>query len=120
MAREPDVDSDTLMKQADLALYRTKSEGRNGYRCRCAAAARSRSSEAISNGQIEIHYQSILHAKTRKLFGLEALARRRHPVKGFVPPSEFIPLAEESASSFRSAKRSSARPARRRSAGRPP
>jgi diguanylate cyclase (GGDEF)-like protein len=104
MACEPDVDSDTLMKQADLALYRTKSEGRNGYcffdeRMTADADARRRLEadlrDAISGGQIEIHYQPILHVKTRRLFGLEALARWRHPVKGFVPPSEFIPLAEE-------------------------
>ena len=104
MAREPGVDSDTLMKQADLALYRTKSEGRNGYcffdeRMTADADARRQLEtdlrEAIAGGQIEIHYQPILHVKTRKLFGLEALARWRHPVKGFVPPSEFIPLAEE-------------------------
>jgi diguanylate cyclase (GGDEF)-like protein len=103
-AREPGVDSDTLMKQADLALYRTKSEGRNGYcffdeRMTADADARRQLEadlrDAIAGGQIEIHYQPILHVKTRKLFGLEALARWRHPVKGFVPPSEFIPLAEE-------------------------
>jgi diguanylate cyclase (GGDEF)-like protein len=104
MAREPDVDSDTLMKEADLALYRTKSEGRNGY-CffdeRMSADADARRQleadlrDAIAAGQIEIHYQPILNVKTRKLFGLEALARWRHPVRGFVPPSEFIPLAEE-------------------------
>jgi diguanylate cyclase (GGDEF)-like protein len=104
MAREPGVDSDTLMKQADLALYRTKSEGRNGYcffdeRMTADADARRQLEadlrDAIAGGQIEIHYQPILHVKTRKLFGLEALARWRHPTKGYVPPSEFIPLAEE-------------------------
>ena len=104
MARESDVDSDTLMKQADLALYRTKSEGRNGYcffdeRMTADADARRQLEadlrDAIAGDQIEIHYQPILHVKTRKLFGLEALARWRHPAKGFVPPSEFIPLAEE-------------------------
>jgi diguanylate cyclase (GGDEF)-like protein/PAS domain S-box-containing protein len=104
MAREPDVDSDTLMKQADLALYRTKSEGRNGYcffdeRMTADADARRQLEidlrNAIAGGEIEIHYQPILHVKTRRLFGLEALARWRHPTKGFVPPSEFIPLAEE-------------------------
>jgi diguanylate cyclase (GGDEF)-like protein/PAS domain S-box-containing protein len=103
-AREPGVDSDTLMKQADLALYRTKSEGRNGYcffdeRMTADADARRQLEadlrDAIAGGQIEIHYQPILHVKTRRLFGLEALARWRHPIKGFVPPSEFIPLAEE-------------------------
>jgi diguanylate cyclase (GGDEF)-like protein/PAS domain S-box-containing protein len=104
MAGEPDIDSDTLMKQADLALYRSKSEGRNSYcffdeRMTADADARRQLEadlrDAVAGGQIEIHYQPILHVKTRRLFGLETLARWRHPIKGIVPPSEFIPLAEE-------------------------
>jgi diguanylate cyclase (GGDEF)-like protein len=104
MASAAGVDPDTLMKQADLALYRTKSDGRNGYcffdeRMTADAAARrlleTDLRDAISRGEIEVHYQPILHVKTRKLFGMEALARWRHPVKGFIPPMEFIPLAEE-------------------------
>jgi len=104
MAAGGDVDSDVLMKQADLALYRTKSEGRNGYcfydSSMTADADARRQLEAdlrdaISADEIEIHYQPILHVKTRKLFALEALARWRHRDKGFVPPSAFIPLAEE-------------------------
>jgi diguanylate cyclase (GGDEF)-like protein len=104
MAREPEIDSDTLMKQADLALYRTKSEGRNGFcffdeRMTADADARRQLEadlrDAVAGGHIEIDYQPILHVKTRRLFGLEALARWRHPIKGIVPPSEFIPLAEE-------------------------
>jgi diguanylate cyclase (GGDEF)-like protein/PAS domain S-box-containing protein len=104
MASPDSVDPDTLMKQADLALYRTKSEGRNGYRffdtqMTADADARRRLEydlrDAISRDEIDVHYQPILHVKTRRLFGLEALARWRHPVKGFVPPAEFIPLAEE-------------------------
>jgi diguanylate cyclase (GGDEF)-like protein/PAS domain S-box-containing protein len=104
MASPDSIDPDTLMKQADLALYRTKSEGRNGYRFFDAqmtadADARRRLEcdlrDAISRDEIDVHFQPILHVKTRRLFGLEALARWRHPVKGFVPPAEFIPLAEE-------------------------
>jgi diguanylate cyclase (GGDEF)-like protein len=104
MASPDSIDPDTLMKQADLALYRTKSQGRNGYRffdAQMTADADARRQleydlrDAISRDEVEVHYQPILHVKTRKLFGLEALARWRHPTKGFVPPSEFIPLAEE-------------------------
>jgi len=99
-----DVDPDALMKRADLALYRTKSEGRNGYcffdeRMTADADARRQFEadlrDAVSHDDIDVYYQPILHVKTRRLFGFEALARWRHPVRGFVPPIEFIPLAEE-------------------------
>jgi diguanylate cyclase (GGDEF)-like protein/PAS domain S-box-containing protein len=104
MASADDVDPDALMKRADLALYRTKSEGRNGYcffdeRMTADADARRQLEadlrDAVSHDDIDVYYQPILHVKTRRLFGFEALARWRHPVKGFVPPIEFIPLAEE-------------------------
>ena len=104
MASADSVDPDTLMKQADLALYRSKSDGRNGYcffdeKMTVDADARRQLEcdlrDAVSRNEIDVHYQPILHVKTRKLFGFEALARWRHPVKGYIPPMEFIPLAEE-------------------------
>jgi diguanylate cyclase (GGDEF)-like protein len=104
LASAESIDPDTLMKQADLALYRSKSDGRNGYcffdeRMTVDADARrqleSDLRDAVSRNEIDVHYQPILHVKTRKLFGFEALARWRHPVKGYIPPMEFIPLAEE-------------------------
>jgi len=104
MASAESVDPDTLMKQADLALYRSKSDGRNGYcffdeKMTVDADARRELEcdlrDTISRNEIEVHYQPILHVKTRKLFGYEALARWRHPVKGYIPPMEFVPLAEE-------------------------
>jgi predicted signal transduction protein with EAL and GGDEF domain len=104
LASAESIDPDTLMKQADLALYRSKSDGRNGYcffdeRMTVDADARrqleSDLRDAVSRNEIDVHYQPILHVKTRKLFGFEALARWRHPAKGYIPPMEFIPLAEE-------------------------
>jgi diguanylate cyclase (GGDEF)-like protein len=97
---EPDI----LMKRADLALYRAKSEGRNGYRffdqhmTADVEARRQMEIElraALTAKQLEVHYQPIIDANTRKLFGVEALVRWRHPIKGYIPPSEFIPLAED-------------------------
>jgi len=97
-------DPDTLMKKADLALYRTKSEGRNGF---CffdermtadADARRAMEAElraALARNELEVHYQPIIDVKTQGLFGVEALVRWNHPVRGAIPPSEFIPLAEE-------------------------
>ena len=93
-----------LMKKADLALYRAKSEGRNGYSffdARLAKDAEMRHHlerdlrAAIFCDELEVHFQPIIDAVSREAFGVEALARWRHPQLGFVPPAQFIPLAEE-------------------------
>jgi diguanylate cyclase (GGDEF)-like protein len=98
------IDPDTLMKKADLALYRTKSEGRNGYRffdqrmTADADARRQMETElraALAASELDVHYQPIIDVKTQKLFGLEALVRWHHPTRGDISPAEFIPLAEE-------------------------
>ncbi len=98
------TDADQLMKHADLALYRAKSEGRNGYRMfesSMDAEARSRHAlqadlrNAVERKQFELHYQTVFDVETRKPCGAEALVRWRHPQRGLVQPGEFIQLAEE-------------------------
>jgi diguanylate cyclase (GGDEF)-like protein/PAS domain S-box-containing protein len=104
LAPEHAISSDSLMKMADLALYRAKSAGRNGYRffdpeMSMAASARheleNELRHAIQQGELELHYQPIVETKTRLICGAEALIRWRHPTKGIILPDQFIPLAEE-------------------------
>jgi EAL domain-containing protein (putative c-di-GMP-specific phosphodiesterase class I) len=92
------------MKCADLALYKAKAEGRNGYRFfedAMGTEARTRRAleidlrNAISKGQFELHYQPIVDIKTKQITSVEALVRWRHPERGLIPPVDFIPIAEE-------------------------
>jgi diguanylate cyclase (GGDEF)-like protein/PAS domain S-box-containing protein len=104
LAPEHANNSDSLMKMADLALYRAKSAGRNTYRffdpeMSMAASARheleNEMRRAIQQDEFELHYQPIVDTKTRLICGAEALMRWRHPAKGVILPDQFIPLAEE-------------------------
>ena len=98
------ANSDSLMKMADLALYKAKSAGRNGYRffdpeMSLAASARheleSELRRAVQQDELELYYQAIIDTKTSVICGAEALMRWRHPTKGIILPDQFIPLAEE-------------------------
>ncbi len=95
---------EAILKHADIALYRAKQEGRNTFhffelgmdsalRARKALEADLR--HALERGEFEVHYQPLFHAADRRLSGIEALARWRHPERGLVMPDDFIPLAEE-------------------------
>ena len=93
-----------LLKYADLAMYKVKAEGRNGYRFfnpELDAEARTRRGleqdlrEALSRGQFELHYQPLVNLQTTHVIGYEALLRWRHPQRGLVLPDEFIGHAEE-------------------------
>ena len=97
-------DAAVLLKNADLALYRAKQDGRGGFRffeqSLDDAARRRRQIEtdlrvAIRTGQLELHFQPIVSSSSTAITGLEALLRWAHPERGFIPPLEFIPVAEE-------------------------
>jgi diguanylate cyclase (GGDEF)-like protein len=104
MAPEHGTEPDSLLKKADLALYRVKSGGRGSY------ALYSPEFEQIANdrveleadlhhalaaGELELHYQPIINLDTRVVTGFEALMRWRHPRLGLIPPASFIPIAEK-------------------------
>ena len=97
-------DASSLMKRADLALYRAKADGRGLYRVFEAAMdteiqARRKLErelrEALQLNQFTLHYQPIIATSDQRVTGFEALVRWQHPERGLVPPSEFIPVAEE-------------------------
>jgi diguanylate cyclase (GGDEF)-like protein len=104
MAPADGADPDQLLKNADLALYRAKSDGRGTYRffeAEMDARAQARRlleldlRAAIAQGEFELHYQPILDLSTDTIVSVEALVRWNHPRRGLVAPLEFIPLAEE-------------------------
>jgi diguanylate cyclase (GGDEF)-like protein/PAS domain S-box-containing protein len=94
-----------LLQHADVALYRAKDEGRNTFRfferemdsrLQNRRALERDLRTALARGQIEVHYQLQVDLRSQEPVGVEALARWRHPERGWVPPQEFIPIAEES------------------------
>ena len=99
------VELDQLLRNADLALYGAKGDGRRTYRFfeagmdQRAKARRSLERElrqAISDGSLETHYQPVVNIEDGKISSCEALLRWRHPERGMISPAEFIPIAEES------------------------
>ena len=105
MAPEHGSDQEQLLKKADLAMYRSKSAGRNRYTLYDEAMSvelEARNTlegdlrDAIAGCQFEVHYQPFFDVKTGYRKGVEALVRWRHPIRGLIPPDQFIPLAEES------------------------
>jgi diguanylate cyclase (GGDEF)-like protein len=97
-------DQEQLLKKADLALYRSKSAGRNCFTIydeAMSAELEARNTlegdlrDAIARCQLEVHYQPFMDAHSGARRGFEALVRWRHPTRGLIPPDQFIPLAEE-------------------------
>ena len=98
------IDADELLKNADLALSRAKSDARGSHRffeqdMDADMQARSKLQldlrRALVNGEFELYYQPLVNLERDEICGFEALLRWRHPERGFVSPGEFIPLAEE-------------------------
>ncbi len=97
-------DPDQLLKNADLALYRAKQDGRGTYRFfEVAMDARAQARRllerdlrtAIARGEFELHYQPIQDVGSREVIAFEALVRWNHPLRGMIMPDDFIPLAEQ-------------------------
>ncbi|HRK23602.1 MAG TPA: EAL domain-containing protein [Beijerinckiaceae bacterium] len=96
--------TEQLLKNADLALYHSKSEGRGAYHffeAHMDAKAQARRlvetdlKRAIPAGELDLFYQPLVDVMTRRIVGFESLIRWRHAEKGMISPAEFIPIAEE-------------------------
>jgi len=103
--RRSGSDAADIMRYADMALYRAKNEGRNRaciYDAMMDADLSQRKlveqdlREAIERDELKVAYQPIVNASGEKIVGVEALARWPHPLRGLIPPTEFIPIAEHS------------------------
>jgi len=97
-------DEQSLMKNADIAMYRAKEDGRNNFRFFAEEmnvpslehlALETGLRHGLERGEFFLDYQAKLDLHTRRITGVEALLRWRHPDLGIVPPGQFIPLAEE-------------------------
>jgi diguanylate cyclase (GGDEF)-like protein/PAS domain S-box-containing protein len=104
MAPDDGTEADLLLKNADLAMYGAKADGRGTYRffeAEMDAHMKARRAlefdlrQAIMCGEFELHYQPLVNILERKIAGCEALLRWRHPKRGLVSPTEFIPVAED-------------------------
>ena len=97
-------ESDQLLRNADMALYRAKSEGRGTYhffqpemdaQMQARHILETDLRKALIAGEFELHYQPFVDLSTGEVCGFEALIRWKHPTRGLISPDEFIPIAEE-------------------------
>jgi diguanylate cyclase (GGDEF)-like protein/PAS domain S-box-containing protein len=99
-----EADPDALLRYADTAMYDAKARGRARTRifdASLATAAKDRQEltndlgTALRENALEVHYQPVIELATGRVVGMEALTRWHHPVRGWIPPTIFVPLAEE-------------------------
>jgi diguanylate cyclase (GGDEF)-like protein/PAS domain S-box-containing protein len=104
IAPEDSTSGETLMKNADMALYKAKEKGRDGYcffteelnvKANNLLEIENELRRAIKNDEFYLHYQPQINLKTNQIHSVEALIRWQHPIKGDIPPSDFICIAEE-------------------------
>ncbi|MEG4347215.1 EAL domain-containing protein [Microcoleus sp. A003_D6] len=97
-------DAETLLKNADAAMYKAKQKGRNNYQFYTRAIGSKVSEElnlenhlyrALKKSEFVLHYQPQINLNTGQIVGMEALIRWQHPERGLIAPDRFIPLAEE-------------------------
>ncbi|WP_349814379.1 EAL domain-containing protein [Alkalimarinus sediminis] len=98
------ADSDTLLRNADMAMYHAKAEGKHNFqfykeemntKAQERLLLENKLRHAIESGHFVLHYQPQVDIKTKKLIGLEALIRWIDPIQGVISPLTFVPLAEE-------------------------
>ena len=98
-------DAETLLKNADIAMYHAKERGRGGYqffqremnvRAIERRSLESRLRRALDRKEFVLHYQPKMDLESGAILGAEALIRWRHPGLGLLPPSRFVPIAEDS------------------------
>ncbi len=98
------LDIDTLLRHADLAMFRAKDEGGGSFRffspdmnrlAQERIAMETALREALRRDQLHLHYQPQLCSRTQQLYGVEALLRWEHPQLGPISPARFVPMAEE-------------------------
>jgi diguanylate cyclase (GGDEF)-like protein len=104
MTSPPGISADTLMKNADMALYRAKADGRGTYcffRDEMALTVEARRileldiRKALADEEFELFYQPLVNLKSGRISTCEALLRWNHPVRGTVSPIDIIPVAED-------------------------
>jgi diguanylate cyclase (GGDEF)-like protein len=104
MTQLPGISADTLMKNADMALYRAKADGRGTYcffRDEMALTVEARRileldlRKALANEEFELFYQPLVNLKSGRISTCEALLRWNHPERGTVSPVDIIPVAED-------------------------
>ncbi|HEV7887437.1 MAG TPA: EAL domain-containing protein [Acidimicrobiales bacterium] len=104
LADDPATSAESLLRDADGAMYRAKEKGRGRAELfddamhRRAMARLELEGElrnAIDEGQLRLHYQPVIDLEANRITGVEALVRWEHPERGIIPPLDFIPVAEE-------------------------